>query len=222
MSNLTELGKWTVLENDVSIKSVYKRHNDLAIYSKEDIDSALKFVTGFRTAIDIGAHVGIVSYQLSKKFNQVHSFEINDSVYECLQINQQKLFPNNVKIYNNGIGDREANVDLNITDKSFSTHIKPKSTGNYKIVSLDSYNFENVDFIKIDAEGFESLIAQGALNTISKNKPVILFERKQHAQRYGFERDSFVDILKPYGYRMLNHKHHGFTFKKSNGILVAQ
>ena len=222
MSQFTQLGNWTVLENDKSIKTVFKKHGDLSLYSKDDISSALDFVKRFRTAIDIGAHVGIVSYALSKKFKEVHSFEINDTVYECLEINRSNLFPNNVTIYNNGIGDKEANVDLNITNKLFSTHVKPHSIGKYKILPLDRYNFENVDFIKIDAEGFESLIAQGALETIRNNKPVILFERKQHAQRYGFEKDSFVEILKPYGYTMLNHKQHGFTFKKSNGILVAQ
>jgi|SRR5210317_540354 FkbM family methyltransferase len=219
---LTTLGNWTVLNNDVSIHTVYKRHRDLSLYSKDDISSALKFVKNFRTAIDIGAHVGIVSYSLSKEFQEVHSFEINDAVYECLKINRDNLFPSNVTIYNNGIGDKESNVDLNISDKLFSTHVKPNSTGKYKIIPLDQYNFENVDFIKIDAEGFESLIAQGALETIKNNKPVILFERKQHAERYGFSRDSIVEILKPYGYEMLNHKKHGFTFKKSNGILVAR
>ena len=68
---------------------------------------------------------------------------------------------------------------------------------------MDSFNLQNVDFIKIDAEGFEPLIAKGSLKTIEKYKPIILYERKNHPQRYGFERDSLLEILTPLGYKML-------------------
>ena len=37
----------------------------------------------------------------------------------------------------------------------------------------------------------------------TKNIPVILYERKEHPQRYGYSRDSVLDILEPFGYKML-------------------
>jgi hypothetical protein len=48
----------------------------------------------------------------------------------------------------------------------------------YKIYTntLDSFNIQNVSFIKIDVEGFERSVLSGAINTIIKYTPTILIE----------------------------------------------
>jgi FkbM family methyltransferase len=42
--------------------------------------------------------------------------------------------------------------------------------------TLDSYAFENVDIIKIDVEGYELLILEGADQTIASNRPIVQVE----------------------------------------------
>ena len=42
--------------------------------------------------------------------------------------------------------------------------------------TLDSYQFEDVDIIKIDVEGYELLVLEGASDTISRNRPIIQIE----------------------------------------------
>jgi FkbM family methyltransferase len=42
--------------------------------------------------------------------------------------------------------------------------------------TLDSYAFENVDIIKIDVEGYELLILEGADQIIAKNRPIVQVE----------------------------------------------
>ena len=42
--------------------------------------------------------------------------------------------------------------------------------------TLDSFNLENVGFIKIDIEGHELKALLGGLETLKKNRPVIVFE----------------------------------------------
>ena len=65
------------------------------------------------------------------------------------------------------------------TNKSSCTHVDPtKEDGKFKIKILDSFNLQNVDFIKIDAEGYE-LVAKGAVNT-QNDVTIILYERKEH------------------------------------------
>ena len=41
---------------------------------------------------------------------------------------------------------------------------------------LDNYEFEVVDFMKIDVEGHELKMLEGAYNTISRHKPDIFIE----------------------------------------------
>lgn len=42
--------------------------------------------------------------------------------------------------------------------------------------TLDSYNFENVDIIKIDVEGYELEVLKGASQTIANNRPIVQVE----------------------------------------------
>lgn len=41
---------------------------------------------------------------------------------------------------------------------------------------LDDYNYDDVDIIKIDVEGYELLVLEGASKTIQKNRPIIQVE----------------------------------------------
>jgi FkbM family methyltransferase len=45
-----------------------------------------------------------------------------------------------------------------------------------QVVSLDSLNIPHCDLIKIDIQGYEYYAIQGAIQTLTKNKPVILLE----------------------------------------------
>ena len=42
--------------------------------------------------------------------------------------------------------------------------------------TLDSFNFQNVDFIKIDVQGFELEVLKGAFETLKANSPIICIE----------------------------------------------
>jgi len=42
--------------------------------------------------------------------------------------------------------------------------------------TLDSYAFEDVDIIKIDTEGYELLVLEGAKDTIDRNRPIVQIE----------------------------------------------
>jgi len=193
---------WITLDYDISVKSAKRQAGNIDNYQSQELNSALDYCKNYRTAIDIGAHIGMISYQLSKKFKTVESFEIDTDIFECLKQNMQNKITN-VNIHNFGIGDKETSVDIKKTKKTFSTHVINNSTGNYKIKTLDQLEIADIDFIKIDAEGFEPLIAKGAMQTIQKYKPIILYERKDHPQRYGYQRDSLLDILQPLGYKMI-------------------
>lgn len=42
--------------------------------------------------------------------------------------------------------------------------------------TLDSYNFTDVDVIKIDVEGYELQVLEGAINTVAQNRPIVQIE----------------------------------------------
>lgn len=203
----TDLYKdWHVLPNDKTLSRAFEKSkvNNILDYQRDQLDVALSFCKTFRHAIDVGANYGIMSANMAKQFNRVSAFEIVPEINSCFKMNMSKFDIKNIDIYDYGLGDKETSVALNFNPQStFSTHVNKNKDGNVKITTLDSFNFLDIDFIKIDAEGFEPLIIQGGLQTIIKYKPVILYERKGHDARYGFDKNSVLKILNSYGYEEL-------------------
>jgi FkbM family methyltransferase len=178
-------------------------------YQKSQLLSATNICKNFRNSIDIGAHYGLMSYHMSNIFNKVYSFEIHSDIRKCLEMNMKKFNCNNVEIYPYGAGDTSKKVGL-ITPISktggpntFGVHVDEDAEPVAEVRAIDSFNFTDIDFIKIDAEGYEPLIIDGAMKTIEKYKPIILYERKGHERRYGHDRFSVLKKLSELGYRDL-------------------
>ena len=118
--------------------------------------------------------------------------------------NLQSKGVTNITVHNFGLGAETKWVDLHKSNKSFSTHIIEGSTGKFKVQPLDDIGLDDVDFIKMDAEGYEPLIIKGAIQTILRNRPVILYECKDHPKRYGdYHNDSVLEMLEPHGYKLV-------------------
>ena len=201
----TEIDGWRSLKNDICLKSAKKQGNgDINNYQNIELMTAMSYCAKWRTAVDVGAHVGITAFQMAKSFEHVHAYEINPKIYECMNYNLESRAVGNVTTYPVGLGQRKHNVSIKTTNKSFSTHVAPDvDGGDIQVMPLDFYNLQDVDFIKIDAEGYEPFVAQGGLETIKRCSPIILYECKDHPMRYGHNADTIRHILAPLGYRMI-------------------
>ena len=48
-----------------------------------------------------------------------------------------------------------------------------------KVDKIDNYDFDDVDLMKIDVEGHEEYVIEGARNVIKKNMPILIVEIEQ-------------------------------------------
>ena len=162
-------------------------------YQEAQRNRALAQVLNWAFAIDIGANIGLWSKDLSEYFNNTVCFEPNKKCIECLEknINKKKSV-----IYNHALGS--VNTEMDLYTPSFSggssfinnTRIGTnedgskiygefsKNTPKQKTIikTLDSFNFQNVDFIKIDVQGFELEVLKGAYKTLREYSPIICIE----------------------------------------------
>ena len=164
-----------------------------ANWEKIEFDEIMNHhITKWDVALDIGAHVGIWSMRLAEKFKRVYAFEPVPKHIECWKQNMQN-FTNehseweNVSTLNTVALGHENGTNTMIVPNTTNTgratfveklfidkHNFPKIQVETK--TLDSYEFDQVDFIKIDVEGFEINVLRGAENTIRKHKPVMFIE----------------------------------------------
>ena len=145
-----------------------------------------------RTMIDIGANIGIFARPSAELFERVICFEPVFKNFEVLQKNLENY--NNVELHNLGLGDKDQIVTFELQTLKCG-HTKQveefvpnpefeKHTG--ELTTLDRFDFQSVDWIKIDVEGFENAVLEGSRDTIQRNRPWLLLEdngqQEQHRQ----------------------------------------
>ena len=132
------------------------------------------------TALDIGANVGLWGRDLVDNFAKVVAFEPVAVFRECLEKN---VVGSNFFISPLALGDHDTQATMIITEgNSGHSHLDPATlgTGDVQVVKLDNLNIENVDYIKIDCEGYEYRVLQGAEQTVKRWRPIMVIEQKPH------------------------------------------
>ena len=167
-----------------------------------------------RKIIDIGAWWGPWSIWWQDKATSVEIFEPNKDILPKLMNNVGKL--QNCTIHNMALGDRQGSVSMQCADHSGTYHVSGQN-GDIKIKTLDSFEFDNVDIIKIDAEGYELPVLEGAKETILRNRPWIQVEGNKSGERYGRTKLDIKNFLDDLGMTRVTKKwpDQVWTFKKT-------
>ena len=187
----------------IKIKDYYVPKNDLHFieylkkndhYQEAQRNRAISYVENWGFAIDIGANIGLWSKDLSSYFDRLVCFEPNPYCEDYLKknINLDKS-----KINSCALGEKNEIKNLfihplNSGASSFVNKTKigfkkdsgviygefPKETLQKKVEvkKLDDFNFNNIDFIKIDVQGFELSVLKGAYSTLKFNNPILCIE----------------------------------------------
>lgn len=165
---------WWLPEQEKHIGEYFDAINAGAYQPVHQRDS-VKHCTKFRTALDIGAHVGLWARGLTEKFDTVIAFEPCEEFARLLAQNAPKV----KTIHRVALGEHEGSVKMVIeADNTGSTHVARGATGDIPMVTLDSFGLTDVDFVKIDVEGYELDIIKGGFDTFKNNDPVVIVEQK--------------------------------------------
>jgi FkbM family methyltransferase len=156
------------------------------------IEFCTRFCDRRKVFLDIGAHMGTYSLLLASKCKEVHSFEAQRMTYYqlCGGIALNKAY--NVTAHHCAISNTEeakqGQLTLNIIseDGGGSTLNRDFAdlqgaallgTEQVPVKTIDQFEFKEVGFIKIDVEGHELQVLEGARHTIlTNNYPPILLE----------------------------------------------
>lgn len=155
-----------------------------------------------RVAIDVGANVGLWSLKLARLFRTVVAFEPVKETADCFVEN---VHADNVSLFRDALGDRHGEVCMRKHGgTSLKSHVTPGE--GTPLRRLDGYGFTEVDFIKVDCEGFDFHVLEGALGLIEQQRPAVLFESKPgvSAARYRVEENAALNLLLSLGYRLVH------------------
>lgn len=155
---------------------------ELGKYQRDTWVCALEYCEGRRTFIDVGAHIGHFSHNAAVAgFEHIWAFEPIETNFRCL-VNNVCPEQSQLHAMKLAVGDRERS-DLVPNDPSDGLNsgaweLRSSTTVGISMVPLDSLMdlFTTVDLIKIDTQGWEREVLDGARKLIRRDKPVLIVE----------------------------------------------
>lgn len=177
------------------------------------------FVKNDDVIFDIGANIGEYTLYAASLINsngKVYSFEPVQSVFNTLKqnVDLNSHLRNKIICINKGLGNKKAILPIydeqnNINEGLFSIHqknfIQSKKIQDIEIDTLDNFVNENsidkIDFIKIDVEGNELYVLQGAESCLKKLQPKLLIEMSEkNFNAAGYTKQNIFNFLESLGY----------------------
>jgi FkbM family methyltransferase len=173
------------------------------IFGEPECKLLKKVVPDNKIALDIGANRGAYTYWLSKLTYKVIAFEPIPYLATFIH----NVAASNVEVYNCGLSDSKSRTILFMPlrngypvegESTINPMKKPHYTFEIDLIRLDDLNLNNVGFMKIDVEGHELLVLNGAKNMIKNNLPIILIEIEQ--RHIDFPIENVFSYLESFGY----------------------
>ena len=163
----------------------YRARRDLRRYEPE-LHVLPFLVDPHRVSVDAGANRGSYTYFLSKLTKHVYAYEPNPAMRAILQRSSAA----NVTVSDVALSDQSGEAEFAVpkTMKSCRNNAGSLEIGQLEVSSpelvrfkvpiqrLDEENLTNVGFIKIDVEGHEREVLNGARQLIQRDRPVLLIE----------------------------------------------
>jgi FkbM family methyltransferase len=145
-----------------------------------------------RLVIDVGANIGGISIPLARAFPEspVHAYEPNPGAQARFRRNLSLNPAANLTLFSQALGRTKGQGRFHGftgKDLGLSSFLTPRETGEtaesiqVEIVCLDQVYLAGdfkVGLIKIDVQGFEIEVLEGAAKLVSRDRPAILFEHE--------------------------------------------
>jgi FkbM family methyltransferase len=207
-----------------SFQSMWLMYNYIVDW--EEFTFIHNYISKSSIVFDIGSNMGFYSIWMGRSLGptgELHTFEPDHKNFERLKKNisinslQAKVKLNQKAVSTeSGLGKITMGLDGEnhlITDESNIDTI-----GDIELISLDQYINDNqlseIDFIKIDVEGFELNVLKGGLLSLSNKKiGVIQLEINETISNAGVNRTEIIDFVHKNGYQF-------YKYDISNNMLM--
>ncbi len=180
--------------------------------NKSKIDLLKEIIVPGMITVDVGANIGFYSIALSNLLNktgQVHAFEPDIQNFKYLKQTTRPY--RNIKVIKKAVGNKIEKLklytssDLNVDHQTYDNGENRKYTY-VRSITLDKYfsSTKSIDFLKIDAQGFDYQVFKGALEILKRSKnPIILGEFWPYGlAKAGCNPSDYLDLLKKSGFKV--------------------
>lgn len=160
--------------------------------------------------VDVGANIGwysLLAADIVGPAGRVHAFEIDRRALRCLRRTVAANPDLAIDVHAVAVGERDREACFSPAAEIGHGRLVPEPTGErVPVRALDSFfapDAGRIAVIKIDVEGAELLVLQGAARTIEHHRPLIVCELlDEHLARLDGSATAILDLLTRAGYRI--------------------
>lgn len=181
---------------------------DSASYQEYINDAFRKYALSDSVVIDIGANFGIFTFSFSSinPTCQIHAFEPVSDTFQLLSKSRSRYDTTNIFCHNTALGNFDGTTPIQYAPtnpgiSSISRKIDKSVQVDINIKTLDSYNFQNISFIKIDVESYELEVLKGGQNTLINNDITLVIEIPKRNKNEIKHHNNCKNLLRKYGYK---------------------
>ncbi len=206
--------------NGISFELEIHNWNDWEVYFQA-IDTPIKKLIEHckpgQVIMDVGTNIGFVAMNFAKKVGptgRVFGFEPFPLTYEKLTRNLSLNKLENISVFPIALGAQNGHgTPLVMKENNLGRNkiIPEEGGGQIQITTIDlfceEHHISKLDLIKLDVEGFEFQVLQGAAQTIQKFHPKLFVEiSDQNLQEQGTSPQQVLDYIKSFGYTLRDAK----------------
>ena len=213
-----------VERNNIKYHLDISDYQEWLIYANSDSDSSngvINYLNNSQIVLDIGANVGQTSlwmdqYLKNKGLNyHIYAFEPHPITYYKLSTNLNLNQSTKITPFNIGLSNIHSELEL-VEDCETNSggfrigKISPTQKGvKIPVTTIDDFVKENqiksIDFIKIDVEGFEFKVLQGAAGILRLQHPNLYIEFcPQNLMEQSDSPEQIIQFLIEFGYTIID------------------
>jgi FkbM family methyltransferase len=180
-------GHFTFDKNDTYVGKSLDTYGE---WAEAEVQLFSQIIRPTDTVVEVGANIGSHTLAIARLASEgrVHAFEPQPYVFSLLKKNVLDNGFKNITLWNAAVGSESgrasmpfisANSYSQLNFGAVSIHTKSSRRVGVRLLSIDNIDeIQQIDFLKIDVEGFEPQVLVGAKIAIQKFRPVVFIESK--------------------------------------------
>ena len=195
--------------------TLFANNND----RNEDEELLVKILKKGDTYVDVGANIGTLVFTAAGSVSttgKVIAIEAHPSTFENLKANVALNQFTNIKLIHSAAGNKKGSLffsNMNSDDQNKVT-LQGNNSIEVEVQTLDEMLEAEtaITLLKIDVEGYEKFVLEGAAKTLQKTSIVLYESWDKHFSGFGYQAGAVIEILETLGFKV--YKIDGNTMKQ--------
>lgn len=178
-----------------------------------DKDFFCDFLKPGDVVVDIGANIGLLTLIAAKRvgdIGKVYAFEPHQKIFKFLENNIKSNKLRNVYLNNIALGAEQEVLALSNKKLDDMNQILPVTNESHIKIMVkkldDCLPHESIALMKIDVEGYEKFVLQGARKLLGKTACLYFESSEHHFQAFGYSSQTLFQRLKEQGFQIFSCK----------------